>query len=447
MSQEAIRGHIRSVIIKGLFGRYDYVVPDFSKSCNGPQRLVLLYGDNGCGKTTVLKLIYHALACEPKAGHRTFLSRTKFSSLEIQLGDGTTVSARKLSDNLLGNFVISVSKPGGMVSECTFETSPDRQISPHERDPAEFQAFIESLAKLDLSLYFLTDTRTIMVSSPQLKRRLRGDTSDDEILYESRLTTQRAGAPLDPEQLARDLLKRSVLRLESHLMNWSMTLAARSEANVNVLYQEIIKRILVTPTAPAGVAHSREGLTQRLRALNELSASFARFGLLPQFNANDFLDYVAEFPQGKLEVLSNVLGPYLDALESRYKTLSDLQTRMELFVDTLNSFYDSKSVQIDARRGLSIQSSHQDHLAPEDLSSGERQLLLLFCTTMITIARPSVVFIDEPELSLNIKWQRSLLPSLLQFIAAAPVQFLFATHSFEILSKFMEYVVKLGVSK
>jgi len=55
--------------------------------------------------------------------------------------------------------------------------------------------------------------------------------------------------------------------------------------------------------------------------------------------------------------------------------------------------------------------------------------------------------IDEPEISLNIKWQRRLLPALRECAGQNPVQYLFATHSFEILAQCRDNTIKLdGVS-
>jgi len=77
------------------------------------------------------------------------------------------------------------------------------------------------------------------------------------------------------------------------------------------------------------------------------------------------------------------------------------------------------------------------------LSSGERHLLLLFCNSFVAVDRPSILMIDEPELSLNIKWQRKLIYSLLDCIGESPVQYLFATHSMELLAQHRDKVAKL----
>jgi energy-coupling factor transporter ATP-binding protein EcfA2 len=83
-------------------------------------------------------------------------------------------------------------------------------------------------------------------------------------------------------------------------------------------------------------------------------------------------------------------------------------------------------------------------LAPAALSSGEKQLLLLFCNVIAAKNRTALFLLDEPELSLNIKWQRKLLQTLLQLIGDSPVQLLVATHSLELLSSYRSHVLPLN---
>jgi len=68
---------------------------------------------------------------------------------------------------------------------------------------------------------------------------------------------------------------------------------------------------------------------------------------------------------------------------------------------------------------------------------------LLFCHTLIARDRPSIFIIDEPELSLNVKWQRKLLEALLDVVAKSQIQFLFASHSIELLAQHRDKVVPL----
>ena len=48
---------IRRITVNDLFGRYTYVVEPRDNS-----NLLILYGDNGSGKTTILRLLFHLLS-------------------------------------------------------------------------------------------------------------------------------------------------------------------------------------------------------------------------------------------------------------------------------------------------------------------------------------------------------------------------------------------------
>ena len=69
---------------------------------------------------------------------------------------------------------------------------------------------------------------------------------------------------------------------------------------------------------------------------------------------------------------------------------------------------------------------------------------MLFCNLLVSRQHPSLFLIDEPELSLNIKWQRKLVPALLSMTEASQIQLLMATHSIELLSSYRERVMRLS---
>jgi ABC-type molybdenum transport system ATPase subunit/photorepair protein PhrA len=94
--------------------------------------------------------------------------------------------------------------------------------------------------------------------------------------------------------------------------------------------------------------------------------------------------------------------------------------------------------------GIAVVASNGVPLEPESLSSGEKQLLLLFCNTLIARPNSTIFLIDEPELSLNIKWQRRLIGALAATAGSRQVQFVLATHSFEVLAPHAENVLALA---
>ena len=87
--------------------------------------------------------------------------------------------------------------------------------------------------------------------------------------------------------------------------------------------------------------------------------------------------------------------------------------------------------------------SNTSKLKIDQLSSGEKQLLLLFCNLLPARDNPSIFIIDEPEISLNVEWQRNLIRVLLELTEESPIQFIFATHSIEFLTQYEENVIDL----
>lgn len=68
-----------------------------------------------------------------------------------------------------------------------------------------------------------------------------------------------------------------------------------------------------------------------------------------------------------------------------------------------------------------------ERLYPYQLSSGEKQILIILLTVLVQDREPHVLFLDEPEVSLHIDWQGRLIDLILQL--NPNVQIILATHS------------------
>lgn len=75
------------------------------------------------------------------------------------------------------------------------------------------------------------------------------------------------------------------------------------------------------------------------------------------------------------------------------------------------------------------------------LSSGERHLLVLLTIFVIEGNRRQLFMVDEPELSLNMNWQRKLLPLLSELAPNAEI--VVASHSPSIAKANSNYLVEL----
>ena len=50
-----------------------------------------------------------------------------------------------------------------------------------------------------------------------------------------------------------------------------------------------------------------------------------------------------------------------------------------------------------------------DILTPYQLSSGEKQMLVILLTVLVQDNQPFALFMDEPEISLHVEWQQRLI--------------------------------------
>ena len=66
-------------------------------------------------------------------------------------------------------------------------------------------------------------------------------------------------------------------------------------------------------------------------------------------------------------------------------------------------------------------------LYPYQLSSGEKQILTILLTVLVEDSQPYVLFMDEPEVSLHVEWQKRLIDLILEL--NPNVQIILTTHS------------------
>src|SRR6266705_4378821 len=101
---------ITRIRTSSLFGRYDYVLPSERNAVADP-RLIILYGDNGSGKTTFLRLVHHMLSPGPGRGHKTAISQIPFKEFSISFANGYSFCAKR-EGNLVGSYALFLYKSG-----------------------------------------------------------------------------------------------------------------------------------------------------------------------------------------------------------------------------------------------------------------------------------------------------------------------------------------------
>jgi len=96
-----------------------------------------------------------------------------------------------------------------------------------------------------------------------------------------------------------------------------------------------------------------------------------------------------------------------------------LEVLSELFRQTDKTF-DEKAFHF-------LKTGIQTPILPENLSSGEKQILIILLTTLLQDRKEYILLMDEPEISLHIDWQRTLIKNIRQINPNC--QIIIATHS------------------
>lgn len=449
--------------VRGLFGRYSYDIEVPAEA--GSERLLLFYADNGRGKTTVLRLLWHLLSPANNRGHRTAIGQIPFERVYVTLSDGTEIRASRASAND-GPYVLRLRREGKTISETEWAGANERnnrftnwsivdlrtelEMMPEDlqreaRDQIARSAYVNYLLDLQVRPYFLADDRNIY--SDELEETLRsrrqaiGQAREYQILTESRVT---AFNPENAQGSVAQELETSLRRANEMLGQMTLGATASGSASANSVYLDVLRRLAGTPSSSAGRSDAALPLlVSMLRRLGERSRDFERLGLVPNFGSADFIEVLNSLPDDRVSIAEEVLGPFVASHAARLDALQDAQSLIRTFLDQTNGFLIDKELTFEPRRGLRIQLEDGEVLAPPQLSSGERQLILLLCNALLSRRGTRLFLIDEPELSLNAKWQRNIVPALLACTDGSSVQFIIATHSLELLSSYRSNVVRL----
>lgn len=98
--------------------------------------------------------------------------------------------------------------------------------------------------------------------------------------------------------------------------------------------------------------------------------------------------------------------------KEKLASIADIYEPKNIFVKILNDLFSETDKQFDEKAFHFLKKGVQTPILPENLSSGEKQILIILLTTLLQDRRDHVLLMDEPEISLHIDWQRSLIENI-----------------------------------
>ncbi len=452
---------ISKIYIEKLFGLYTYNLPESGELTNA----AILYGDNGVGKSTLLRLVFHLLSAANNRGHRTALFETDFEAIEVHLSSGIRLTARvttkepskillfkieqeaKLlavweyqprSKNLYNEEEVLFMEVGEGGKQIIRRKRTSSRNKEYEGVPWGEEAYINTLKQFVPSLFILN-----------ADRRLDSDSvSDPSDEVELRRTMQYG----EPKRINELVVRSREIALSQALSSAARWLSRKAvigtnkgSMNVHSVYADVLKRIVSPSTRKSDdlISFSKAELIKQLIQMDAKSAEHARYELSTHLNTSEFRKALNVRSTTKTNLAVELLQPYIKSVEGRLEAIEPIYQLVDRFVSIINSLLRDKSVVFKLSQGFIIQNRLGVKLNPSQLSSGEQQLLLLFCYVLTARDTSAVFMIDEPEISLNIKWQRQLVQSLLDISQGESIQFVFASHSMELLAQHRNRVIKL----
>lgn len=417
---------IERVDISGLWGYRDVslaIRPD----------VTFLIGDNGTGKTTVIDLVVAALSVD-----FTVLQRIDFDSITITFKQfrgrkKPSVYVHKEYHEHSGSHTLRwhiKESRGAVAEEFAVKDVPERAFMQLARHRA-FRQLGFDIAHLQgrLAGMFRLSWLSVQRSSPL------GDGED-----------QQAGISAVDAKLA---------ELSNRFTKFFSELDSSAKAETRRFQEEVFLSLLVrggTLNLPSpdelNLAVEKEQLTDIYRLLEVPESRFKNRVSKHFETVAAAVERLADAPTVTWEdattlILNSRVHGIVGQWNSVKQAQEDVYGPRERFLDTLNSLMPRKKFVILPDNSLAVRVANGHTLDLSCLSSGEKQMIIILGEALLQKGEPTIYIADEPEISLHVKWQESLVDNVLRLNPAAQV--FFATHSPDIVAHYGQTnVIELG---
>ncbi|GBO53483.1 hypothetical protein APA_1390 [Pseudanabaena sp. lw0831] len=383
---------LKRVSIKGLNNKVDCDF-EFHNDIN------VVTGINGCGKTTLLKMLWYAISgnIERLVSEISFESfNLETSCFNLSLNSKDTVVEWEYNGNEI--------KKNGLINLDSYSSA--QEIAPLQ------SLIIESNTS---SLFFPTF------------RRIEGG-----YLMANFQTSGRIAKPLQSlSPPFRSAFPLTVSILQSERNSDKVSIKSEFDKLSKSLSIAAHKFICSISTYDLGLLL----VSRYAHASEKTNEEFLRFSTLMSNQIEGIKSDIQSDQQEALTILTklqqanNAVNSKRDELLKPFKILSELVIKVLRY----------KGIKLDDF----VIGESTDAIDSRLLSAGEQQMLSFLCYN--AFYEDSVIFIDEPELSLHADWQRRLFANLMK--QQSSNQFIVATHSPFIYSKYSDKEIILSEEK
>ncbi|MBA1322973.1 AAA family ATPase [Pseudomonas plecoglossicida] len=407
----------------------------------------ILYGDNGCGKTTFLKLMHAVLSKDSAA----LVKNNVYSATIVFIGE----------DDIERRVTVS-----------RFSAANDDSASEliEDYDWGEFDdSALNELTSLSLGVERGVSTQTLSVESFDVARFLGSHTDIVKLprhamqnlaerlaSYLNRQSTIRnrqhflrsrsRHSELQLEQQHSMLQNINIANIEGLLLDrYRIAKSYASEKIQNALFDTLALAIdtrgeaSTTSSIPddldTQIIAGKERIIEALTDGPENNFKQRIINILSSISSKDDVHQISN---------NNMLCQLIWNMIKELKLEKQLLNSINIFADTFNDFLGPEKELSISQEGIVVRTFGIAHDI-DSMSSGERHLFTFLALVVIVARERNVLIIDEPEISLNPTWQRNLI-SLLEDLAPE-TQIIVASHSPMLAKGRPKLLVKLSPTR
>ena len=420
---------ITTVNIKGLWGSQDVNI-NFHEKNN------FIIGVNGTGKTTLINLLSAALTIDIEK-----LMRIEFSSLDIkfkEVGGTRRPSIRVSKDSNFGDYGLTYE-----IKRAVKEDAIKVTVNP------EFnRVFFET--NDTTRMYRKKYQKNNAVSMYEISSIL------DELIKVSWLSVNRADNiyNIDFEKKAMSTIDHKITNLNNDLVRYFSALSQQFSEHTIEFQKQSFLALINNEGANAAFQFSssididieRKKLIEVFEVLGVENKSYARklndhFGRIEKIKKSVNLTGIS------VDDFSVIYNSWrVHTLIADYDILQTKKTNIfkprDNFINLLNSMFGGrKNFSVSDKNELFVKTKDKRPIGLDELSSGEKQLLIILGETLLQHSKSVIYIADEPELSLHVIWQEQLTGAISKLNPNA--QIIFATHSPDIVGANQDAIINM----
>jgi len=416
-----MKNNITTIIVNDFLGNHNYKI-ELEKNT------LIFVAPNGSGKTTLLRIIYHYLS-----GQWEKLNKNELSQITSIINKKNTHFDLNKQTNTLKN------KKDSLIKEYS-----------------EYKDALNDLFKTPIKE---------LKSNPFLVKEIAAEYDAHEPLLQKIIN-----------DLAYQELNKDTLPL-NNLQILFLPTYRRIERNVEEVFPDFAKKL--TKLLKENIKSISNKITQEINTLQTIRKNYKEYEdniIIPKFITEELLESNTPYSQTEQDI-KNEIDNFWEDINKSNKTknntnnvlfeeligfgMKDIELLIKdhfskktsdnilsLFIEKCNNFLEQKKIKINKKNGVFIQQQRdKKKLSLDQLSSGEKQLISLFAHIIFS-PLPTFLIIDEPELSLSIKWQSELLKelnslSMLQgMIIATHSTHIFKDHFLKKTHSLEEFIIK-----